>query len=46
VAAAEVVGTSTTINSFVNEYTVRELPPTVAVGAAPVGLKFKPTSAM
>jgi hypothetical protein len=43
VAAARLDGTSTTIAVFVNEYTVREVPPTVTVGATPVGLKWEPT---
>jgi hypothetical protein len=39
-------GTSTTIAVFVNENTVRAVPPTVTIGAASVGLKFKPAKAM
>jgi hypothetical protein len=46
VAAASVDGTSTMISAFVNEYTVREVPPTVTVGATLVGLKFEPARAM
>jgi hypothetical protein len=42
VAAAKVEGTSTTIDVFVNEYTVRDVPPTVTVGATPFVLKFEP----
>jgi hypothetical protein len=46
VAAGNVDGTSNAIAVFVNEYTVREVPPTVTVGATPVGLKFEPTREM
>lgn len=46
VAGARVDGTSTTIDMFVNEYTVRDVPPTITVGATPVGLKFEPTREM
>src|SRR5580698_9352413 len=46
VADARVDGTSTTIAVFVNEYTVRGVPPTVTVGATPEGLKFEPASEM
>jgi hypothetical protein len=46
VAAASVDGTSITIAVLVNEYTVRAVPPTVAVGATPEGLKFEPASEM
>jgi hypothetical protein len=42
VAAASVGGTSTTTVAFVKENTVWETPPTVTVGATPVGLKFEP----
>jgi hypothetical protein len=46
VAGARVDGTSTTIDMFVNEYTVRDVPPTITVGATPFGLKFEPTREM
>jgi hypothetical protein len=46
VAAAKVFGTSISIVVFVKEYTEREVPPTVTVGATPVGLKFEPASEM
>jgi hypothetical protein len=46
VAAARVAGTSTTIDVFVNENTVREFTPSFTVGAAPVGLKFEPSREM
>jgi hypothetical protein len=45
-AAARVNGTSTTTSVSVNEKTVLEIPPTVTVGAAPVGLKFAPATAI
>jgi hypothetical protein len=42
VPAAKVVGTAATIAVFEKVDTVREVPPTVIVGATPVGLKFEP----
>jgi len=46
VAAGKFDGTPTISVVFVNEYTVREVPPTATVGATPVGLKFEPAREM
>jgi hypothetical protein len=46
VPAASVVGTCTTIVVFVKEPTVLDVPPTVTVGATPLGLKFEPDRVM
>jgi hypothetical protein len=46
VAAGKLDGTSTTSAVFVNEYTVRDVPPTVTVGATLAGLKFEPAREM
>jgi hypothetical protein len=46
VPAAKLAGTATTTSVFVNEDTLREVAPTVTVGATPDGLKFEPVRVM